>query len=143
MEDIIIAAVEAGSPKKIISDLEILREEALAAIAMNIKIEEGVDWKEAYDRANAILSQKGPKVKVKHPGVLEVPEGKSVEKMPLKHFKTLIKKKGRGAISKALVNLVRWNKRTNPTLSKWASSMLSKIKDFCEKNPDACPATKY
>lgn len=58
--------------------------------------------------------------KVTHPGVLEVPAGKSVTSLPAEYFIKLAKKKGRGLIVRALMNLYRWNKKDNPKLSKWA-----------------------
>ena len=63
---------------------------------------------------------KWAKEKVKNPGILEVPEGKSVSEMPASYFIGLAKKKGRGAVVKALMNLYRWNKNKNPKLSAWA-----------------------
>lgn len=66
-------------------------------------------------------------IKVTHPGILEVPAGKSVTSLPLSHFESLAKKKGRGAIVRALLNLYRWNKKANPKLSKWAKDMQEKL----------------
>ena len=48
---------------------------------------------------------KWAKQKVTHPGVLEVPEGKNVTEMPASYFVGLAKKKGRGVVVKALMNL--------------------------------------
>lgn len=55
--------------------------------------------------------------------VLEVPEGKSVMDMPLKHFVALVKKKGRKEIVRALTNLEVWFVKKRPELSKWAKQM--------------------
>ena len=76
-----------------------------------------------------ILKESEPKVKipVEHPGMLEVPEGKNVEDLPYSHFAALAKKKGYGKIAKALTNLIVWNKKKNPTLSKWADTMQNKL----------------
>ena len=70
-----------------------------------------------------------PKVKipVEHPGVLEVPEGKSVEDLPVSHFKKLIKKKGWPKVSRALINLKVWNREKNPSLSSWADRMQERL----------------
>jgi len=82
------------------------------------------------------------KIPVKHPGVLEVPEGKDVESLPLSHFQDLIKKKGWGDISKALINLKVWNKERDTKLSSWADNMQEKLAKWVEKeredqkNPD-------
>ena len=83
-----------------------------------------------------------PKVKldVEHPGLLEVPEGKDIEDLPESHFQNLIKKKGWSAISKGLINLKIWNRKKNPTLSRWADNMQEKLSKWVEKqrekNPD-------
>ena len=76
---------------------------------------------------NLLREQAGVKIPVKHPGVLEVPEGKNVEDLGVGHFKALIKKKGWGKISKALINLKVWNSKKNPTLSAWADKMQEKL----------------
>ena len=68
-----------------------------------------------------------PNIEVKHEGVLEVPEGKNVEDLPVSHFVNLAKKKGTGKITKALNNLQVWNKKKNPKLSKWAGDMIDKV----------------
>lgn len=71
-------------------------------------------------------------IEVEHPGILEVPEGKSVEDLGEEHFKALAKKKGWDAISKALMNLVRWNEKKNPSLSSWAHGMQRKLSKWAE-----------
>jgi len=73
------------------------------------------------------------KIKVKHPGILEVPEGKSVRSMSEKHFKELIKRKGWAPISRALMNLVRWNKNRDESLSHWAHGMQKKLSAWVDK----------
>lgn len=77
------------------------------------------------------------KIKVKHPGVLEVPEGKDVEDLSMDHFKKLIDKKGWEEISRALTNLHTWNKNDNPTLATWADSMQAKLSDWVEKKRES------
>lgn len=69
-------------------------------------------------------------IKVKHPGILEIPEGKHFWEMPLKHYINLAKKKGKAAIMRALLNLERWNKRKNPAISKKARAIINAL----EKN---------
>jgi len=91
--------------------------------------------KESVTR-KAILKENEPNVKipVKHPGVLEVPEGKDVENLPYSHFAGLVKKKGFPEISKALTNLHTWNKEKNPTLSSWANKMQDRLSnEFSEE----------
>lgn len=78
------------------------------------------------------LNEQKVKIPVKHPGVLEVPEGKDVEALPMSHFEDLIKKKGWETVSKALTNLIVWNKKNNPPLSKWADGMQAKLAKWVE-----------
>ncbi|MGD2072715.1 MAG: hypothetical protein PVG65_04425 [Candidatus Thorarchaeota archaeon] len=80
------------------------------------------------------ITEQKPKVKipVEHPGLLEVPEGKNVEDLPLSHFKALIKKKGWEKISKGLTNLHTWNKDKNPKLASWADKTQEKLAKWIE-----------
>lgn len=71
--------------------------------------------------------KKNEDIEVKHEGILEVPEGKNVDDLPIKHFQSLIDKKGYGKIIKALTNLEVWNKKKNPELSSWAKNMIDKL----------------
>ena len=52
-------------------------------------------------------------IKAKNPGILEVPSGKSVDQLPVSHFKSLIDKIGREKVIRALTNLQVWNKNDN------------------------------
>jgi hypothetical protein len=79
--------------------------------------------------------KKWPKKQVKNPGILEVPEGKTVSEMPASYFIGLAKKKGRGAIVKALMNLYRWNKNKNPKLSAWAKKTQEAVSASFEAAP--------
>jgi hypothetical protein len=81
------------------------------------------------------LKEASPNVKipVKHPGILNVPEGKDVEDLPESHFQNLIKKKGWEEVSKALTNLNTWNKSKDPKLSNWADKMQQKLSDWVDK----------
>lgn len=72
-------------------------------------------------------------IEAKHPGILEVPEGKNVEDLPISHFKRLIDKKGRDAIIRALTNLQVWNKNDDKQLSQWAKSMKADLGDYGAK----------
>ena len=60
--------------------------------------------------------------------VLEVPDGESVQSLPLKHFVALVKKKGRKEIVRALTNLEVWFIKKKPELSKWAKKMKEDLK---------------
>jgi len=68
-------------------------------------------------------------IKAKNPGILNVPEGKSVQSLPKSHFEGLMKSKGRAPIMRALLNLERWNKKDNAKLSKWARKMIDSLKE--------------
>ena len=73
------------------------------------------------------INEQNVEIEVKNPGVLEVPEGKNVEDLPIKHFVAIADRKGLGAVTKALNNLQVWNKKKNPSLSKWAGDMIDKV----------------
>lgn len=89
-----------------------------------------------------LKEQSAVRVPVKHPGFLEVPEGKDVEDLPASHFQALIKKHSWPAVSKALINLKIWNQKKNPKIAKWADDMQEKLAKWVEderkekKNPD-------
>ena len=78
------------------------------------------------------LFEEDVKIPVKHPGLLEVPEGEDVEKLPLSHFKALVKRKGWEKISRGLINLKVWNKERNPSLSSWADKTQEKLAKWVE-----------
>ena len=73
-------------------------------------------------------------IKAKNPGILEVPEDKNVQDLPVKHFKSLIDKRGRAPIIRALTNLEVWNKSCNKSLSSWAKSMKKSLQGYGEKS---------
>lgn len=76
------------------------------------------------------ITEQTANIDVENPGLLEVPEGKSIEDLPVSHFKSLIDKKGRNAIIRGITNLEVWNKNDDPELSKWAKDMKNKIGDY-------------
>jgi len=67
-------------------------------------------------------------IKVKNPGILEIPEDKRFDKMPLSHYKSLMKKKGRAQIMRALLNLERWNKNDDPDIAEKARKLIDALK---------------
>jgi len=71
-------------------------------------------------------------IKVTHPGVLDVPEGKSFSSLPLSHFIDIAKSKGKGEVMKALLNLERWNKEKDPSVSKAARGIIDKLESSNE-----------
>ena len=68
-----------------------------------------------------------PNIDVKNVGVLEVPEGKNVDDLPIYHFVDIAKKRGLSTVTRALNNLQVWNKNKDPKLSKWAGDMIDKV----------------
>jgi hypothetical protein len=82
----------------------------------------------------SVLREKNVEIDVKHEGILEVPEGKNVNDLPMSHFEKLAKKKGLGKITKALNNLQVWNKNDDPELSKWAGNMIDKLNKKLKKD---------
>lgn len=75
-------------------------------------------------------------VEVKNTGILEVPEGKSVDELPQSHFESLVDKKGYEAVIRALNNLAVWNKNNNKSLSSWAKGMMDNLKEKYRKDED-------
>lgn len=80
------------------------------------------------------LREKDVDIDVKHEGILEVPDGKNVDDLPMSHFEKLAKKKGLSKITKALNNLQVWNKNDDPELSKWAGNMIDKLNKKLKKD---------
>lgn len=80
------------------------------------------------------LYEQDVEIEVKHEGILEVPEGKNVDDLPMSHFEKLAKKKGLSKITKALNNLQVWNKNDDPELSKWAGNMIDKLNKKLKKD---------
>ena len=93
--------------------------------------------KEAIQKVLREQEEAKVKIPVKHPGVLEVPEGKDVESLGEDHFKALIDKKGWEEISKALTNLHTWNKDKNPSLASWANGMQEKLAKWVENKRES------
>lgn len=75
-----------------------------------------------------LIMEQDVEIEVEHEGILEVPEGKKVDELPLSHFEKLAKKKGLSKITRALNNLQVWNKNDDKQLSKWAGDMIDKLK---------------
>ncbi|MBO7212360.1 MAG: hypothetical protein J6V44_15340 [Methanobrevibacter sp.] len=90
--------------------------------------------KKMYGESRKRLREQDVEIEVKHEGILEVPEGKNVDDLPVSHFVNLAKKKGLSKITKALNNLQVWNKNDDPKLSKWAGNMIDKVSKKMEKN---------
>ena len=80
------------------------------------------------------LKEQNVEIEVKNKGILEVPENKNVDDLPLSHFEKLVKKHGLSKITKALNNLQVWNKNDDKKLSKWAGDMIDKLTKKYGKN---------
>lgn len=74
------------------------------------------------------ISEQTIDINVKHPGILEVPDGKNVDDLPMSHFEKLVKKNGLAKITRALNNIQVWNTNRNPKLSRWAHNMINRLK---------------
>lgn len=95
-----------------------------------------------YAEKKAFYIQKGDQIrvyeddteniKVKHPGLLDIPSGKNFWEVPLSHYIDLAKKKGKSAVMHGLLNLDRWNKDKHPEISSKAKAIIDKL----EKNSD-------
>lgn len=73
------------------------------------------------------ISVNSVRISAKNPGMLEVPEGKSIMDLPVDHFQELVKRKGLSPVMKALVLLEIWNKNDDPHISEWARRMKKQI----------------
>lgn len=80
------------------------------------------------------LHEQDVEIEVKNKGILEVPEDKNVDDLPMSHFEKLVKKHGLSKITKALNNLQVWNKNDDKKLSKWAGNMIDKLTKKFGKN---------
>ena len=80
------------------------------------------------------LREQDVEIEVKNKGILEVPEDKNVDDLPMSHFEKLVKKHGLSKITKALNNLQVWNKNDDNELSKWAGNMIDKLTKKYGKN---------
>ena len=89
---------------------------------------------EKYEDEEDYGLDEGVEIEVKNKGVLEVPEGKNVDDLPMSHFEKLVKKNGLSKITKALNNLQVWNKNDDKKLSKWAADMIEKLTKKYGKN---------
>lgn len=79
---------------------------------------------------NIIIEAESTKdIEVKHPGILEIPEGKNFDDMPLSHYINLGKKKGKKDIMAGLLNIERWNKNDDPDISKKARKIIDSLTD--------------
>jgi len=99
-------------------------------------------WVESVREKNPeALKEQKVRIKVEHPGALEIPEDKNFWEMPLDHYKKLIRKNGWEEVSKQLNNLVVWNKDKHPSIAAKAKSIREKLAKWVEKarekNPDA------
>lgn len=102
-----------------------------------------------FEEKLSVQEKETPDIEVKHIGILEVPEGKNVDDLPVSYFVDLAKKKGLSKIIRALNNLQVWNKNDNKKLSKWAGDMIDKLNNKLVKeeniiniNEDAESVTK-
>lgn len=88
-----------------------------------------------------IIAQNPKDIKVKHPGILKVPENFMKEKNVgeiVTRMITRAKDAGKGPIMRALNNLVRWNKNKEPSFSKKMKSVVENLKK--NKKWEAIPA---
>ena len=74
-----------------------------------------------------------PKIEIKHPEVLEIPENKKFWQMPLKHFIALAKKKGYAPIARALTNLEVWNRKKHPEIAERAKNIRLRLKNVRQR----------
>jgi len=120
--------VDETRAREVISELNVTLDGYIVELA-NI-LTENI---EASTKPTGKVITAGAKIKAENEGILEVPEGKNVDDLPIKHFKELIDKKGREPIIRALTNLEVWNKNDNKSLSSWAKKMKKSLEGYGEK----------
>ena len=120
--------VSESTAKEIIAELNTTLDGYIVELA-NI-LSEGVT---ASRRVGGKIITASANIKAENEGILEVPEGKSVNDLPISHFKKLIDKNGRQPIIRALTNLEVWNKNDNKSLSSWAKKMKKSLEGYGEK----------
>lgn len=77
-------------------------------------------------------SEKPEDIKVKHPGILDIPAGRHFYEMPEEHYIKLAKDKGKAAVMRALENLHRWNKEKHPGVASKAGKIINALKNSLE-----------
>lgn len=96
---------------------------------MKFKLVESVDSKRKIVEAKVDIP-------VKHEGILEIPEGKTIRELPISHFERLVKEKGYEPIIRALNNLVVWNKNDDKDLSSTAKAIMDQLRKKYRKDED-------
>lgn len=96
---------------------------------MKFKLVESVDSKRKIVEAKVDIP-------VKHEGILEVPEGKTIRELPISHFERLVKEKGYEPIIRALNNLAVWNKNDDKDLASTAKAIMDQLRKKYRKDED-------
>ncbi len=81
------------------------------------------------EHEEVLMEQPAPDIKVKHTGILNLPDGKGFDGVGMSHYISLAKKIGKGPVAKAINNISRWNKNDNPEISKKAAKLMSDLKN--------------
>lgn len=89
---------------------------------------------------DGLVEKDTTKIKATHPGISELPDGAweswKVERLA-KHFEALAAKIGAAPAMRAALNIERWNKNSNPALSKKARGVINRIKEQADDDDDA------
>lgn len=96
---------------------------------MKFKLVESIDSKRKIVEAKVDIP-------VKHEGILEVPEGKTIRELPISHFERLVKEKGYEPIIRALNNLAVWNKNDDKDLASTAKAIMDQLRKKYRKDED-------
>ena len=122
--------VDENSAKEFVAELDNTLDGYIVEVAEAVKEE---IMSSTRVRTRKSIKAAAAKIKSKNEGILEVPEGKNVDDLPVSHFKKLIDKNGRQPIIRALTNLEVWNKNDNKSLSSWAKKMKKSLEGYGEK----------
>jgi len=74
-----------------------------------------------------------PRIEIKHPEILDIPEGKKFWQMPLKHFIALAKKNGYAPVARALTNIEVWNRKKHPEIAAKAKNIRERLKNVRQR----------
>ena len=92
---------------------------------------EGLLSDDEFVESVGLMEKAAGDIKAKHPGILDLPEGAfsswSVDKLVRKMI-SLAKSKGKGAVSRAVNNIARWQSKRAPELAAKARSVMAALK---------------
>jgi len=133
MLDIIAQCLKNKTNEKVIMEIASLQESALSSIAETYKAEHNCNWEKAYDYAASQISpEEGNNEWVKSiknnlSVVLGAPIGSKINSLLPILLEKQIKTVGSVPIFQTLINIYRWNKKSDSKKSKMAESLCNEL----------------